>query len=246
MLSPESLYQSESQRCERDALILEHLECVRHLLSRMIVDLPAHVDRENLESAGTLGLVEAAQQYDPRRGVPFPAFAIPRIRGAILDELRRNSPLPQRVLKLVATVRRATQTLEPPVTPERIAATTGLTPDEVDEALEAMRIRNIQSWNDNPGIIGGLQDARSEAPEDGIASEDLRRAMADALESLPQQERLVLTLYYHEGLRLREIGEVLDLSESRISRLLARATFRLRQRFHSDPLTQVTGERRRD
>ena len=105
----------------RDQLILDHLTYVRHIVRKMIAQLPEGIDEENLEAAGILGLVEAAQQFEPQREVEFKTFAFQRIRGAILDELRRNSPLPQKLVKQISLVRRVCQELTPPVTPEAIA-----------------------------------------------------------------------------------------------------------------------------
>ncbi|MCA9215890.1 MAG: hypothetical protein KDB27_22645, partial [Planctomycetales bacterium] len=92
-----------------DSLVVEHLEYVRHILGRLTYNLPANIDIENLESAGILGLVEAAKHFDESRGVPFKGFAYSRIRGAILDELRRNCPLSQQMLRQIAVVRTAAE-----------------------------------------------------------------------------------------------------------------------------------------
>jgi len=216
-------YRKAAARDERERLILEHLEDVRHILGRIAARLPSEVDRQNLESAGVLGLVEAAGQFDPGRGVDFGAFARLRIRGAILDELRRNCPLPQRMLKRMAIVKQAYLRLDPPVTPIAVANLTGLTVDEIDECRQAAALIRQEPWTDDIG--NSLVDPGS-AAGDGIATiarQEDRMRLADAIEQLPHRERLVLTLYYLEDLRLREIADVLKLSESRVSRLLSRA-----------------------
>lgn len=216
-------YRQQVARDERERLILDHLEDVRHILGRIAARLPAEVDRQNLESAGVLGLVEAAGQFDSTRGVDFGAFARLRIRGAILDELRRNCPLPQRILKRLSLVKNAWLRLDPPVTSTAVAHLTGLSVDEVDECRQAAAIIRQEPWTDD---IGESLVDRSTSASDGIDSvtrhED-RARLADAIERLPHRERLVLTLYYLEDLRLREIAETLKLSESRVSRLLSRA-----------------------
>jgi RNA polymerase sigma factor for flagellar operon FliA len=222
-------YRQAAARDERERLILDHLEDVRHILGRIAVRLPRDVDRQNLESAGVLGLVEAAGQYDPQRGVDFGAFARLRIRGAILDELRRNCPLPQRMLKRLALVKQAYLRLDPPVTSAALARLTGLSQEEVEECQQAAVLIRQEPWTHD--IEKKLTDDSS-VDRDGAASilqhED-RTALVDAIEQLPERERLVLTLYYLEDLRLREIAEVLHLSESRVSRLLSRAEEQLRQ-----------------
>jgi RNA polymerase sigma factor for flagellar operon FliA len=226
-------YRQAALRDERERLILAHLEDVRHILGRIAARLPGEVDRQNLESAGVLGLVEAAGQFDPARGVEFGAYARLRIRGAILDELRRNCPLPQRMLKRLALVKQAQLRLDPPVTSAALAHLTGLTVDEVDECQQAATLVRQEPWTDD--ISNALID-QSNSERDGIATvarQEDRLRLADAIEQLPERERLVLTLYYLEDLRLREIAELLKLSESRVSRLLSRAEQSLKQLFVS-------------
>lgn len=218
-------YKDVSSGNQRDNLILEHLEYVQHILRKMLVTLPASVDAENLESAGTLGLIEAAKQFDPDRGVAFKSFAYPRIRGEIIDELRRNSPLPQRMLQAAAKIRSVCETLPPPVTPEMIATETDLTVDEVENCLEAMRLARPGAWSETERAAA----SGDSNPAQSLEQEEYRRMIADCIEELPEQERLVLELYYMEDLRLREIAEVVELSESRVSRILSRAEFRLRE-----------------
>lgn len=220
-------YQERAAQGKRDQLVLENLELVRHVLRRVAGDLPVHVDRENLEAAGILGLVEAAHRYDSRRGIKFSTFAYRRIRGAILDELRRNSPLPQQVLERIAAVQRVCDTLPPPVSPEEIAANSSLTLEAVEETLAAMRLTSETSLNDVAGALAQSFAAESASPSEAAERSELTAILTELIERLPDRERLIVTLYYLEDLRLNEIGTVLDLSESRISRLLAAAEFRL-------------------
>ncbi|MCA9149451.1 MAG: sigma-70 family RNA polymerase sigma factor [Planctomycetales bacterium] len=222
-------YRTVSRELMRDELIVRHLDYVRHILARMVVSLPDGIDAENLESAGVLGLVEAAQQFDPTRGVPFKTFAFPRIRGAIIDELRRNCPLPQQMLQAIAQVRRACESLEPPVTPEAIAQATTLSPEQVEECLAAIRLTRFGVWDE---MVHGGQVSRERTEDDpGTNAErhESKQVLAECIQRLPEQERLVVTLYYLEDMRLKEIGMVLGLSESRISRVLAKAEHRLKE-----------------
>jgi RNA polymerase sigma factor for flagellar operon FliA len=231
-------YRQAAARDERDRLILDHLEDVRHIVGRIAVRLPGEVDRQNLESAGVLGLVEAAAQYDPGRGVEFGAFARLRIQGAILDEMRRNCPLPQRMLKRVALVRQAYLRLDPPVTAAAVAEATGLSQDEVEECRQAAALIRQEPWTQD--IERALIDDKSSDSPATLALHEDRAAVADAIEQLAERERVVLTLYYLEDLRLREIADVLKLSESRVSRLLTRAESQLRElmrpRFELTPI----------
>jgi RNA polymerase sigma factor for flagellar operon FliA len=221
------LYQKEATKARRDQLILSHLPLVRHAIGRLAARLPSGVDVENLESAGVVGLVEAANRFDPERGIKFETYAYTRIRGAMLDELRRNSFLPQHVLENLASVRRAYQALPAPVTVEALAKATGMGTEKVTDCLAAMRWTRMTSLDD-AGNAGDMQAANAgDQPAAPIEQAELQHLLARAIESLAERLRLVVTLYYLEDLRLKEIGELLGLSESRVSRLLDDALFEL-------------------
>jgi RNA polymerase sigma factor FliA len=185
------------------------------------------MDVENLTSAGTLGLVEAATKFDPERGSKFESFAFARIRGAVLDELRRNCPLPQHLLERVALVRKAYRELPPPVSREALAAATGLSSAELGDCLTAMRMTRMLSWDRLADLAPAQLHQSSERPEAALDQAEQKKLLAEAIAALPERERLVVTLYYLEDLRLKEIGQVLELSESRVSRLLSAALFDL-------------------
>lgn len=208
-------------------MILDHLWLVRHIVGKLAVHLPPRTDVENLESAGTLGLVEAATKFDPGRGVQFQTFAYTRIRGAVLDELRRNCPLPQQVLEQVAKVREAYEQMPPGVTLEALAAATGLSVDEVSDCLVAMRLTRMLSWEGSPKLLETEMMDRQTQPDALAEQAEEKQLLTEAIESLPPRERLVVTLYYKEDLRLKEIGEVMQLSESRVSRLLSAGLFQI-------------------
>lgn len=222
-------YQENLARQQRDELVLEHLDLVRHILSRIAVRLPASVDVENLEAAGMLGLVEAADRFDPQYETEFRTFAFPRVRGAILDELRRNCPLPQRVLENWSTIQSQFSQVEQH-TAEEIAAKTGLSVSDVEECLQSISLTRCTSLGDE--IISCRADQRqSESPDEQIEHLENLSILADCIEELPRQPRLVLTLYYLEDLKLREIAEVLSLSESRVCRLVQNAEQSLKRLF---------------
>lgn len=222
------VYQQFGAQTQREERILSNLFLVRHILGRMTAKLPPRIDLDNLEAAGTLGLVEAANRFDSERGVSFKTFAYTRIRGAIYDELRRNSPFPQELLKRIATVRKIQQTLVPPVSIESLAAQTGLSEDDVNECLAAIRLSRTLSWDDvnEPSKSG---HRRADRPERRLESEERKKLLTEAISALPETARLAVTLYYMEDLRLKEIGLVLNLSESRVSRLLKAAEHQLEE-----------------
>jgi RNA polymerase sigma factor for flagellar operon FliA len=211
----------------RDELVLSHLALVRHVLGRLAAELPPGVDLENLEAAGTLGLVEAANHFDADRGTKFETFAFLRIRGAMLDELRRNCPLSQSMLQQVARIRKAYDGLRQPVTLEALTDATGFSEDTVVDCLAALRLTRMLSWDSAEDAAAAGVDERQEAPDALAEQAEQRDLLAQAIEELPERERLVVTLYYVEDLRLKEIGNILNLSESRVSRVLNAALFRL-------------------
>ena len=221
-------YRSVVARDRRDSLVTDHLGLVRHVLGRLLVTLPKHVDRDNLEGAGLLGLVEAAAAFDSTRGCDFRTFATLRIRGEILDELRRNCAVPQQLLKNWRTIQEARRTLGEQANPERIAAVTGLTVTEIAECEQAIRLERAGREEELESAV----DANTlghDLCQAGINSREALPALADAIALLPEPQRVAITLYYTDGLRLREIGEVLDLSEARVCRILQAAEEALRR-----------------
>lgn len=219
-------YERTANQTARDELILAHLWLVRHIAGKLAAQLPPEVDSENLESAGMLGLVEAAERFDPTRGVDFKAFAALRIRGAIIDELRRNCPLPQEMLAKVQILMRAQKTLTQPITVDKLMKATGFTEDEVLDCLAAIPLTQVRSLDQ---VGDGWFEAKNESPDWRLQLEDQTRLLANAIMSLSERERLVVTLYYKEDLRLKEIGQLLSLSESRVCRLLSAAQLQMRE-----------------
>ncbi|MDY3551619.1 sigma-70 family RNA polymerase sigma factor [Gemmata sp. JC717] len=224
-------YQRQAEQQRRDELIVSHLPLVKHVIGRLIGDVPPGVDVENLESAGVLGLVEAAAKFDPARNAQFKTFAYLRIRGAIVDEMRRNSPLPQHVHARLALVRRACRTLPHPITVDAIATATGLSEDEVTDTLSAERMAKTMSWEQASESTGLEPAGGGEEPGAELERWESVQQLADAIQELEPKERIAVTLYYKEDLRLKEIAEVMKLSVSRVSRLLSKATFELGERL---------------
>lgn len=225
MSTPLGAYREVHARQQRDGLILKHLSLVRHTVGRLLAQLPSGLDVENLEAAGTLGLVEAATKFDPARGVKFETFAVFRIRGAVYDELRRNSLLPQHQLDRVAVIRQAYKELPSPVTLEELAAHTKMSLDDVTDCLASLRVSRMISW-EYLSEVKQIQVAEKDtgSPFD---KEERVQTLAKGIAQLVDKERLVVTMYYLEDMRLKEIGQVLKLSESRISRLLNAAIYNL-------------------
>ena len=211
----------------RERLILENLAFVSRVLSSFGVVYTDPQMRETLNSAGVVGLIEAVNSFVPTEGVAFESFAYPRVRGAIIDELRRQTPVSQRVFANLKLIRRTCELLSKPNTPEDIAETSGLKLDEVAEGLEAMRFMNPNEWDDISPVATSWRDQAR--PEDSVDEEETREQLASAITRLPERERLVITLYYYEEMNLAEIGATLDLSISRVSRILTSARFRIKE-----------------
>src|SRR5262249_15477950 len=153
----------------------------------------------------------------------------PRIRGAVLDELRRNCPIPQHKLEQAARVRRAAEELDTAASIHQLAEKSGLSPDQVSDSLAALRLTRILSLD----RFGSLQDIgifdHREFPDMHAEKQERKHLLTEAIEALPEKQRLVVTLYYMENLRLREIGVILHLSESRVSRVLSAGVFAIGQ-----------------
>jgi RNA polymerase sigma factor FliA len=226
-------YQRTADQQRRDDLIMSHLPLVKHVIGRLLGDLPASADAENLESAGVLGLVEAASKFDPTRNAQFKTFAYLRIRGAIVDELRRNSPLPQHVLARVSLIRKAYRTLPHPITVEALVAATGLTEDEVADTLAAERFAKTTSWEQTAEPNALEPAAAVEPPADDAERTERAAQLAAAIEALAPKERTAVTMYYQQDMRLKEIAAVLNLSVSRVSRLLSKALFELGEQIRA-------------
>ncbi len=209
----------------RNDLVLEHLGYVRHILSKLAMQLPYGIDTENLESAGVLGLIEASGQFDPTRNVEFKTFSYQRIRGAILDELRRNCPLSQQMLQKIAFLRDRREQLHEPLTVEELAEEAEMPAEEVSDCIQASRLARPESFDES---LAAFERVLPDESQVSVEQEEMKQVLADGIESLPDTMRIAVTLHYSENLKLREVGEVLGLSESRVSRIVNAAKDRLR------------------
>jgi RNA polymerase sigma factor for flagellar operon FliA len=238
-------YRAKADPAVRDRLIVTYAPLVKYVAGRLGSGLPAHVDDEDLVSYGLLGLIGAIERYDPDRDVKFETYAIARIRGAIIDELRALDWVPRSVRSRARDIERAIAELESKLgrvpTDEEIATKLGLTEEELDEALSEISRSSIAAldelWTisgssgDQVALIDTIEDPEAPDPQGALSQTELREAIADAIARLPEREKLVVTLYYYEELTLREIGEVLGVTESRVSQLHTKAILRLKARL---------------
>jgi RNA polymerase sigma factor for flagellar operon FliA len=235
-----------SAAVDRDRLILDHVPLLKHLVGRLSIDLPPTIDRDDLYGFGMIGLIQAADSWDPCRGLKFSTYAYPKIRGAILDELRRVDFLSRgqrekvRELERVVADHEARTGVAP--APEEIARDLGLPPEEVDLILASARSACRASLDD--GLVGTLReklaDPRSEDPAGSAERDEALRALRLAIPALPDPERTVIVLYYAEGLLLREIAGVLGVTESRVSQIHTRALYRLNRELAAKSAGRAT------
>jgi RNA polymerase sigma factor FliA len=236
-------YRSTKDRGLRDRLILTYAPLVKYVAGRLGSGLPSHVDDDDLVSYGLLGLISAIERYDPDRDVKFETYAISRIKGSIIDELRSMDWVPRSVRSRARDIERAIAELEGRLarapTDEEIAAKLGVTEDELNTSLTEISRTSIgaldELWTvsggDQIALIDTIEDTEGPNPQSALAETEMREAIADAIARLPEREKLVVTLYYYEELTLREIGEVLGVTESRVSQLHTKAILRLKARL---------------
>jgi RNA polymerase sigma factor for flagellar operon FliA len=226
---------------EREHLITENVDLVRYEVDRVASGLPAQVDREDLVSAGMIGLIRAVDRYDPGRGASFRTYACTLMRGAILDELRRMDPAPRglrgRYRELEAAVAELRQQLGRQPDEAEIIERLGLTAAEYRKLLRdasTAALVSLESLSESSGDAHAPTNASidAERPEwlpHAVADRaEMRRLLVECIGELSERERMVISLYYHEELTMREIGLVLDVTESRICQIHTQAIARLR------------------
>ncbi|GFO65363.1 FliA/WhiG family RNA polymerase sigma factor [Geomonas paludis] len=236
-------YEYEAQRgvpMSRDELVVTHLPLVKFIVDRIASSLPPHLDRDDLRSAAVIGLISAAERFDPSRGVQFKTFAEQRIRGTIMDELRAQDwltrSLRDKFKKLEKEFSQLEQRLGRNPSSDEVATAMGLELKDYFRLLEEIHLLSFVSlddaWHDEDGapfgLLDVLEDKGTESPQSQLIARQTVERLAEAIDSLPEKERIVITLYYYEELNLKEIGAVLDLTESRISQLHSQAIVRLR------------------
>jgi RNA polymerase sigma factor FliA len=238
-------YRRSGDKDVRDRLILTYAPLVKFVAGRLGSGLPAHVEENDLVSYGLLGLIGAIERYDPDRDVKFETYAMARIKGSIIDELRAMDWVPRSVRSRAREIERAIAALEAQLhrapTDEEIAAKLSITVEELDDSLTDIARSSIAAldelWTissgsgDQVALIDTIEDTQGPEPQSALDQNELREAIAESISRLPEREKIVVTLYYYEELTLREIGEVLGVTESRVSQLHTKAILRLKARL---------------
>ena len=223
----------------RELIIKEFAHIVKAMAHRLAYRLPAYMDAEDLVSVGIMGLMDAMDKYDPGREAKFKTYAEFRIRGAMLDEIRSMDWIPRSVHERVSLLQRAhTQLLNRlgrPPSDEEVAAEMKLSPAELDDFLVRSRGAVLVSLDDislhepdGPKILDMLADTQHPDPLSIIINDRDRERVTDAIQQLPEKERLVLTLYYYEELTMKEIGRLLKVTESRVCQIHTKAVLHLK------------------
>lgn len=224
----------------QERLVLEYAPLIKYIAARMAMRLPPHISLDDLISAGMLGLLDAIKKFDPTKKISFRTYAEFRIKGAILDELRHLDWVPRSIRKKSSQLEKAYTKLlielGRPAEAEEVAEALGLTLEEfyqlLDETktislldVEAVR-RNLSEMSETE-LCEILQDENARDPYIAVHFGELRQALLKALESLPDKEKLLISLYYYEELTMKEIGAIMGYTESRISQLHTQAIYHL-------------------
>jgi RNA polymerase sigma factor for flagellar operon FliA len=223
---------------DRDTLITECLPLVKFIAHRISARLPAHVDVDDLIHSGILGLMDAVKKFEPERNIKFKTYAEQRIRGAILDGLRDLDWVPRSLRRKKKDIETAYHLLEQEkgraATDEEVAAHLGLTLDELHHSLDDLKGVTLGTFmdagenGDGENLISFVPDPDGENPHILLQAREVRTLLKNAVDKLPTKERFVVQLYYYDELTMKEIGTLLNITESRVSQLHTKAMLRLR------------------
>jgi RNA polymerase sigma factor for flagellar operon FliA len=228
----------------RDELVLRYAPLVKYVAGKISVTLPSMVEYRDLVGYGNFGLLDAIEKFDPQKHVKFKTYAVTRIRGAMYDHLRELDWVPRSIRRKTKQIERAIAKLESqlgrPATDEEIASEMGIDRKELMKIMTKVASSSILSlqeiWPMNPETQGStigdtLESVRSENPDAVFERAEIKRVILESLQELPDKEKKVLVLYYYENLTLREIGKILEVTESRVSQLHTKAILRLRAKL---------------
>jgi len=235
------LFKKDNDPQVRQRILEQYLPLVKNVAGRMAMGFPKSVELSDLINTGVIGLIEALSNFDPSRGVKFETYAVPRIRGAILDELRSLDWVPRSTRAKSREIDKATSKLENQLgrrpSGRELAKSLKISSEELFSALDDVSSTTILSLDeliykkeDNRQVprVETLEDLSYENVLRDLEKEELKAYLIQAISHLSEQERLVVALYYHEELTLKEIGEVMQISESRVSQIHTKAVLKLR------------------
>lgn len=235
-------YKTSGDPALRERLIIHYSPLVKYVAGRVAVGLPSNVEHADLVSYGIFGLIDAIDKYDLDRSIKFETYAISRIRGAIIDELRSIDWIPRSIRSKAREVERAYAALEAELhrapSDAEVAERLGIHLSELQQIFSKMSYVNVVALDellnvggergDKLSLIDTLEDPKAEDPVEAFESEETKFLLSRAVNQLPEREKIVVTLYYYEGLTLAEIGKVLGVTESRICQMHTKAVMQLR------------------
>jgi RNA polymerase sigma factor for flagellar operon FliA len=235
-------YKDDGDEGARERLVVAYSPMVKFVAGRLGAGLPSHVEDADLISYGLVGLIGAIERFEPERGIKFETFAMTRIRGAIIDELRSLDWVPRSVRSRAREIETAQAKLEHELqrapTEAELASKLNLTEEELQSALLEIANSSVyaldelwtvsDSSGDQVSLLDTIADDSAADPQEALASTEVKDLLTAAIGGLPEREQLVVALYYYENLTLREIGEVLGVTESRVSQLHTKAVMRLK------------------
>ena len=235
-------YKATGEERLRERLILHYSPLVKYVAGRVGVGLPSNIEQADLVSYGIFGLIDAIQKFDIERAIKFETYAISRIKGAIIDELRSIDWIPRSVRFKAREVEKAYAALEAKLhrtpTEAEVAGELGIGLDDLHTIFSQVSFVNVVALDelltaggekgDKLSLVDTLEDTKAEDPVQAFESEETKYLLAKAINTLPEREKVVVTLYYYEGLTLAEIGQVLGVTESRICQMHTKAVLQLR------------------
>lgn len=238
-------FKANNSKIAKDKLLVEYAHLVKYVSARLAVNLPASVDRSDLISSGVMGLIKAVETFEPDRGFKFETFAGHKIRGAILDELRALDWVPRSVRQKSRELQRTYAKLENDLGripyDDEVCDALGITIKEYENLLAEVTPTTIISLEEAmPGresdakelkIIDTIEDPGSDNPLKELGFSEVKSILKEAIAALPEKEKLVVALYHYEELTLKEIGVVLDITESRVSQIHSKAILKLRSKL---------------
>jgi RNA polymerase sigma factor FliA len=241
-------YKDQGDNTARERLVVAYSPMVKFVAGRLGAGLPSHVEDADLISYGLVGLIGAIERFEPERGIKFETFAMTRIRGAIIDELRSLDWVPRSVRSRAREIEQVQAKLEHELqrapSEAELAAKLNMTEEELQSALLEIANSSVyaldelwtvsDSSGDQVSLLDTIADDGAADPQEALATTEVKDRLTEAIGGLPEREQLVVALYYYENLTLREIGEVLGVTESRVSQLHTKAVMRLKSHLQQD------------
>lgn len=232
-------YYEEKASSLRDELMVKYLGLVHYVVNKLFKTMPSNVDREDLVNIGVIGLSEALERYNPYYGIKFETYAIPRIRGAIIDELRKQDWIPRSLRSKSNKIKKVVEELEQAspghVSDQAVAGLLGISESEYHQWQSQLNRTSLISLDkpnpnfDDHNLYEAIEDTSYSNPIEAIEDEEMKEVLAKAIKQLPEKSRLAITLYYYEHLTFKEIGNILNVSESRISQIHSETIDRLKR-----------------